>query len=109
MTVNELLYGDVESCYTSRALKAGEIIAVGSRFGVVENDVVKSETGNVICSSPFVYECSADYFVCEGDPVYFDLKRQAFVPAGTRGAKEIGTAAITCKIGDKMVVVQING
>ena len=42
-------------------------------------------------------------------PVYFDLKHQRFVPAGTRGAKEIGTAAITSKIGDKMVIVQING
>ena len=108
MTVNELLYNDVESCYANRALKAGEIIAVGSRFGVVENDLAKGETGDVICCGPFVYECSADYSVCEGDPVYFDLKRQAFVPAGTRGAKEIGTAALSCKLGDKLVVVDIN-
>jgi len=109
MTIDELLYGDIESCCANRPLKAGEIISVGTRFGVVENDIAKGETGDVICSGPFVYKCSADYSVGEGKPVYFDLERQEFVPIAKRGAKMIGTAALICNPGDKMVIVQING
>lgn len=53
--------------------------------------------------------CSSEYTVVVGYPIYFDLKRQAFVPAGTRGAKIIATAALTCHRCDNRLVVQING
>ena len=55
MIVEELLYGDSESCRACRPLKADKIVCVGARFGVVSRDLEKGEIGDVICCGPFVY------------------------------------------------------
>lgn len=55
-----------------------------------------------------LFMCSSEYSVCEGESIYFALKRQTFVSAGTHGAQTIGIAALDCKRGDRLAVVQFS-
>jgi predicted RecA/RadA family phage recombinase len=87
-------------------IKAGEVRVIGSRIGVIGDDIAPGAVGSIEVEGVFEFPLSASTAVAQGDAVYWDAENKKITNTSS-GNTAAGYAAAAAVATDEVITVKI--